>query len=273
MLLRRSRLADGRLVDVRIEDASILEVTASGREPTTSADVTIDLAEALLLPALTEPHAHLDKAFLAELIPNPTGDLIGAIEAMHTHRHLITVEDTIERARRAIDLLVRNGATAIRTHADVTEGNGMTSIEALTKVAAERADAADIQIVALVGRPVAGEAGRANRSLLREALSRGADLVGGCPHLEDDVAGSTRILLEIGAEFGAGLDLHTDETLDPQKLGLLELADQVLATEFPFPVTASWRNGWRPPASRSSPTPTRTCSCRAGSMRPRRPGA
>ena len=34
----------------------------------------------LVLPAFAEPHAHLDKAFLAERIENPTGDLMGAID-------------------------------------------------------------------------------------------------------------------------------------------------------------------------------------------------
>jgi cytosine deaminase len=244
LLLRQARLVDGSIVDVLITGDTIAEVRPAGGDAgaTTGSlpDVNIvDLGGALLLPALCEPHAHLDKAFLAEVIPNPTGDLIGAIEAMQAHRDLITPEDTVERARRAIDLLVANGTTAIRTHADVTVGNGMMSVEALSAVAAERSAVADIQIVALVGSPVVGDDGRANRALLRQALRTGAGLLGGCPHLEDDVAESTRVLLEIAAEAGVGVDLHTDETLDPHKLGLLDLAEQVLATGFPHPVTAS----------------------------------
>ena len=242
LLLRAALLADGSEVDVRIDGETIAEVTATSRGRGTPIEPNVhvvDLDGALLLPALAEPHAHLDKAFLAEVIPNPTGYLLGAIEAMHSHRHLITADDTRHRAARAIDLLVANGATAIRTHADVTVGNGLMSVEALAAVAAERASVADIQIVALVGSPVVGDAGRENRALLRAALAAGAGLVGGCPHLEDDVAESTRILLEIAAEAGVGVDLHTDETLDPDKLGLLDLAEQVLATRFPHPVTAS----------------------------------
>src|SRR5215212_8087590 len=105
LLLRRVRLADGAIVDVRIVGETIAEVLAAapddrgsdGGEPGASDDVVVDLDGALLLPALSEPHAHLDKAFLAEVIPNPTGDLMGAIEAMHSHRHLITAADTRER--------------------------------------------------------------------------------------------------------------------------------------------------------------------------------
>jgi cytosine deaminase len=242
LLLREARLSDGRVVDVRIAGQTIAEVTPTAPAGSATGEPearVVDLDGALLLPALAEPHAHLDKAFLAEVIPNPTGDLLGAIEAMQTHRHLITAADTSERAARAIDLLVANGTTAIRTHADVTVGNGLMSVEVLAEVAARRATVADIQIVALVGSPVVGDAGRENRALLRAALEAGAGLVGGCPHLEDDVAEATRILLEIAADAGVGVDLHTDETLDPGKLGLLDLAEQVLATGFPHPVTAS----------------------------------
>src|SRR5688500_19581514 len=85
----------------------------------------------LILPAFAEPHAHLDKAFLAERVPNPTGDLMGAILAMEAARSTITVEDTIERAERAARLMLANGTTAIRTHADATPGAGLTSVEAL----------------------------------------------------------------------------------------------------------------------------------------------
>jgi len=237
MLLRRALLAGGGCVDVRITGSSIASV-APELAPAPG-EVVHDLGGSLLLPALVEPHAHLDKAFLAERIHNPTGDLIGAIEALHANRGLITLEDTIERASRAIGLLVRNGTTAIRTHVDVTIGNGLMSAEALLTVRERLGHLADLQIVAMPGFPVTGDAGKAQVRLLREALALGVDLLGGCPHLEDDVAGATSLLLDLAAEHGIGVDLHTDETLDPHKLGLLDLADQVIATGFAHPVAAS----------------------------------
>ena len=47
------------------------------------AEVTdVDAEETITLPAAVEPHAHLDKAFLADVVTNETGDLLGAIEAI-----------------------------------------------------------------------------------------------------------------------------------------------------------------------------------------------
>jgi len=193
----------------------------------------------LLLPAFVEPHAHLDKAFLSERFANDAGDLMGAIVAMQQNRHLITYADTVERAERAVRLMVRNGASAIRTHADTTTENGLMSVEALAEVRRRTADICDIQIVSLVSWPVTGAAGADSRTLLREALERGADLVGGCPHLDDNPEGANETLLEIASEYQRGVDLHTDENLDPQKNGLEDLARRVLASGFAYGVTAS----------------------------------
>lgn len=237
MLLRSATLTDGRVVDVRICVDTIDAVAPSlVAQP---GEQTLDLTGHLLLPALAEPHAHLDKAFLSERIPNPTGDLMGAIRAMESNRHLISYDDTVERAERAVRLMVRNGATAIRSHADTTLDNGLMSIEALSEVRRRTADICDLQIVALVSWPVTGDAGADSRALLREALQSGADLVGGCPHLDDNPHGANEVLLEIASEFERGVDLHTDETLDPRMLALEDLAHRVLDSGFVHQVTAS----------------------------------
>lgn len=193
----------------------------------------------IIIPSLVETHAHLDKAFLAERVPNVTGDLRGAIEAMEAARPTITEDDTTTRAERAARLMLANGVSAIRTHADVTEGNGLASIEALVEVRRRLAGEMTLQIVALCGWPVVGPAGRAHRALLAEAMAAGADLVGGCPHLEDDPAAATETLMDIAENAGAGLDLHTDENLRAESLALELLARRVLATGFERPVTAS----------------------------------
>lgn len=194
----------------------------------------------LTLTAAVEPHAHLDKAFLADVVTNETGDLVGAIEAMGAARDRLNVPETIERAERAARLMAANGYRAVRTHADVTVGNGLTSVEALAEVRRRVADLIDVQIVALVGHPVTGAAGADARALLVDALDGGADLVGGCPHLEEDgTLVATHTLMSIAADHGRGVDLHTDETLDPTADGLGQLAAYVLASEFPHSVTAS----------------------------------
>ncbi len=224
-------------MDVLIVDGVITEISTS---ISTTADETVDLAGYLLSPSAVEPHAHLDKAFLAEHVANPTGDLMGAIDAMSASRHLFDVDNIVERAERAARLMAANGFRFVRTHADVTVEHGLRSVEALAEVRRRVADVIDLEIVALCDWPVVGPAGADQRSLLVDALAAGADLVGGCPHLEDrgDTRGATEVFLQIATDHGVGVDLHTDETLDPDVLGLVDLAELVLAG-FEHPVTAS----------------------------------
>ena len=223
--------------DVLIVDGVIAEVAPS---ISTAADETLDLAGYLLSPSAVEPHAHLDKAFLAEQVPNAAGDLMGAIVAMEANRHLLDVEHIVERAERAARLMASNGYRFVRTHADLTTDHGLRSVEALDEVRRRVADLIDVEIVALCDWPVVGPAGADQRALLHDALDAGADLVGGCPHLEDggDTRGATEVFLQIANDHGVGVDLHTDETLDPDVLGLVDLAELVLAG-FEHPVTAS----------------------------------
>ena len=223
--------------DVRIVDDVIAEV---GSGLALGESTPVDLSGWLLLAAAVEPHAHLDKAFLAERIENPTGDLMGAVTAMEANRALLDVSETIERAERAARLMAANGFGAVRTHADTTTEHGLRSIEALTEVRRRVADVIDVEIVALCGWPVIGQGAADQRALLRAAMDAGADLVGGCPHLEDDAnsAEATAFFLQTATDYSVGVDLHTDETLDPTSLDLVHLAEMVL-DGFDHPVTAS----------------------------------
>jgi cytosine deaminase len=241
-LLRNATFADGTRGDVHVAGSRIVAVGAGGASVGGRGDAVdrVDLDGYVLLPAAVEPHAHLDKAFLAETVPNAAGDLLGAIDAMTAARHLLTEGDIVERAERAARLMAANGYTAVRTHADTVVEHGLKSVAALVEVRRRVADVIDVQIVALSGFPVTGTDGADQRALLGDALRAGADLVGGCPHLDEaGTRTSTEALLAIAAEHGVGVDFHVDETLDGSVLGLVDLIELVESSGFPHPVTAS----------------------------------
>ena len=236
LLLRNARLADGHVVDIEIANGAISAITDVDANllPGTEDGERHDLKGRLLLPATAEPHAHLDKALTVESVPNPKGDLLGAIQAwMHAAKMgMFTHDDTVRRATAAMDLLVSHGTTAVRTHANVSEAIGARSVIALREAAARFEGVLDVQIVALTSVPMTGPEGAANRKALDEAVEAGADLIGGCPSLDPDGAGLIRHALAVASDAGLGVDLHVDETLDPSVLMLRELAQQVMASGF-----------------------------------------
>src|SRR5690606_24858862 len=121
---------DGRLVDLEVVHgvvAAVADADAAAGPPgagTARAEsgAADDLGGLLVLPAPAEPHAHLDKAFTAERVPNPTGDLIGAVDAWLAARPGLSTEDVVERATAGVRHALVHGHTAIRTHVDVGEG-------------------------------------------------------------------------------------------------------------------------------------------------------
>lgn len=234
LTITNALLADGSTTTIGVRDGMV--VALGSAEP--GAPV-LDADRRLVLPAPAEAHAHLDKAFLAETVPNPKGDLMGAIEAMDAHFDSITRDDVRNRAERAARLIAANGATVIRTHADLTQRNGLDAVSALIEVREALRHLVTIQVVALCDFPFAGAAGANARALLRAAVAAGVDLVGGCPHLEDDPEAATDAYLAEAAAAGLPLDLHTDETLDPAKSSLGHLARVVLQSGFEHGVTAS----------------------------------
>jgi cytosine/creatinine deaminase len=235
--LKGALLGDGRKVDVRIVSGKVTEVAASLNPLMGEED--LDLNGYLLLPAPAEPHAHLDKALTADRVPNVTGDLMGAITAWMAYRPSLTVDDIAERAERTARMLLANGVTAVRTHVDVSADIGTIGVEALHRVKAAMQGLMDIQVVALVSVPTTGVAGSGNRSALREAMEAGADVVGGCPHLDPEPDRCQRYCLELAGEMGLPIDLHMDEHTDPAHGELREFAAWIKRTGFRWGATAS----------------------------------
>ena len=242
-VLRNARLVDGRRVDVHIDTdgGTISSVVAAGSTAfDDDADVE-DLGGWLLLPAMAEPHAHLDKALTADEVPNPKGDLMGAIAAWFeaAEKGRLSYERTVERAAQAFELLLVHGVTAVRTHINVTADIGIVSVLAVQEAARAMEGLIDFQMVALTGWPMTGPDSAANVRALEEAVEAGVDLVGGCPNLQDDPATHISDVLALAAAAGLDIDLHTDETLDPSVLTLRELARQVSDRGFDGTVAAS----------------------------------
>ena len=243
-LLAGVTLADGAVADVIVAGGTIAYVGPSLPPPPsdeTRSVPTLDLRGFVLLPSFVEPHAHLDKAYTADLVANPRGDLGGAIDAWIGARGGFSGADVQGRAEKAALNLVAGGATAIRSHADTGPDIGLRSVQALLAVRGRIAGVADLQVVACGALPLSGSDGAANRATLEAALDAGADVIGGAPWLDSDPESAIAYLVGLGRERNLPLDLHLDETLDPRSLSIEVLLRHV-GPDRPLPagrITAS----------------------------------
>lgn len=227
ILFTNAQLIDGSIVDVATDHGTIAWIGPTGSSPVVS-NQKVNLNGYVLSSSFVEPHAHLDKAFLADRISNPAGDLMGAIRGLEQVRGTITHEDLVERATRAVHLMSQNGVTSIRTHADTTISGGLSSVQALLEVKKNCAHFMDIQVAMLLEWPVTGAEGKERQALARDAISVGVDVIGGCPHLDPDPRGAVEYLLSLAIDAQLPLDLHADENLRSDSSDLEHLADVVI---------------------------------------------
>ena len=238
ILFTNAQLNDGSSVDVATDNGLIAWIGPTGQCPLTTSK-NISLSGHVVTNSFVEPHAHLDKAFLADRVSNPAGDLMGAIRGLEAVRSTITHEDIVERATRAVNLMSQNGVTSVRTHADTTLSGGLSSVLALLEVKRDCAHFIDIQVAMLLEWPVTGKAGKERQALARDAISAGIDVVGGCPHLDPDPRGAVEFLLGLAVEAELPLDLHADENMRPDSSDLELLADIALRDNLSHQMNAS----------------------------------
>jgi cytosine deaminase len=200
----------------------------------------IDAAGRLCIPGFIEPHIHLDKVLLADSVPvNRSGSLGEAIDILGARKAAYTVEDIAERAGRIITSAITNGVTHMRTHIDVDSACGLIPLDALLDVRARYAEVIDLQIVAFPQLGIVGDPG--TTALLEQAMARGADVVGGMPFNEAGPAESAehiRIAFEIAAAHDADVDMHIDESDDPNARTLEILCTATIANGLQGRVTA-----------------------------------
>ncbi len=241
LLLHNGRLPEGRRVDIEITDGLISAVHDVMAPQSNITPKGHDLNGWLVLPALAEPHAHLDKVLTAEMVPNPSGDLDGGHEAWTAAAQAgkFTKEGMVARAIKAIELLMVHGVTALRSHVNVGAEVGAGHVLAIQEARSHFEGLIDIQLVGLTYSPLTGHEGADNRAALSKALEAGIDLVGGAPNFDRDPAKLIQQTVEAATDAGIGLDLHIDETLDPSILFIRDFTRQVQDAGFTHQVAAS----------------------------------
>jgi cytosine deaminase len=226
ILVRGGTLPDGRVADIGISGDRIAAV---GRLDGAEAAEVIEAAGDLVSPPFVDPHFHMD-AVLSYGLPriNASGTLLEGISLWGELREIATVEEMVDRAVAYCDWAVSLGLLHIRSHVDTTPGH-LRGVEAMLEVRRRVAPYLDLQLVAFPQDGLYRAAG--GRENLLRALDLGVEVVGGIPHFErtmEEGAASVRDLARIAADRGLMIDLHCDETDDPQSRHIETLAAEVI---------------------------------------------
>jgi cytosine deaminase len=190
----------------------------------------------LALPPLADLHVHADRAFARG--PRPARSLADAIDLVREIKLASSEDDVRRRAQRLFETALAHGTQRVRTHVDVDELIGRRGLHGVLAARDAVAGRVDVEVVAFA-TAYADPTTPDGVARLRAAADEGADLLGGVPRFHADPVASVHRILDLAAELGLRVDLHVDETSEPDGAVLEALADATLDRGLAGRVTAS----------------------------------
>lgn len=208
-LIRNLRPLGHGLTDMLIREGRVAEIAPGIDAPGVPVE---DAAGAIAIPGLVEAHTHLDKTLMGMgWYENAVGtDLRAMIENERSERRRLH-HDPHRQSMRHVLALAGNGVTHIRSHVDVDTENGLAAIEGVLQTRDALRDIVEIEIVAF---PQSGLMIRPGTTqLLEQAMSMGADLVGGLDPcaIDRDPKGHLDAIFGLAEKHGKGMDIHLHE--------------------------------------------------------------
>ncbi|MFA2806755.1 amidohydrolase family protein [Bacillus mycoides] len=209
-----------------IEDGRIKRIIAGIAQE--EGTLTFDANRLLVLPAFEEMHIHIDKTYYSGpwKACMPAENIFTRFNEEKTilPKQLATAQD---RAENMLELLLRNGATNIRTHCNVDPVIGLRNLEATLAALETYKDRLSGRIVAF---PQHGLLRSNSMQLVKDAMRMGAQLVGGVDPatVDNDIEKSLHTIMDIAVEFNADVDIHLH---DANNLGTFTMKRLASLTE------------------------------------------
>ena len=223
------------LCDLVIDDARIAGVAAAG---SVAAELGPDLDRSMVLPGMLDAHAHLDKGHIVPRARNLTGDLLGAAAASvpdrAAHWH---AEDVRRRLEFGLRTAYAKGVVAIRTHLDSAAPQPTVTFPVFRELREQWRGRIELQ-PSTIG-PIDIFMSDEGRQLADRVAEIGGNL--GCgtrflalnnspvPPEFDRVMDH---IFGLAEERGLDLDMHVDESSDPEARTLIRIARLALKRDF-----------------------------------------
>ena len=203
--------------------------------PSASTATTVDMGGAMVFPAFTDMHTHLDKGHIWPRSPNPDGTFMGALTAVRgdtTGRW--TAQDVRQRADFSLRCAYAHGTAAIRTHLDSIPPQDAISWPVFAELRETWAGRVDLQATCLIGCEGFSTDGGFARTA--DIVAEHGGVLGMVTYPVPDIDQRIRDFFSMAAARGLSADFHVDETLDTSSNTLRQIAQAVIDTGYDAPV-------------------------------------
>jgi cytosine deaminase len=237
IVIRRARLrgASAMHAEIGIKDGRVVAIAPrlEGKGAT-----EIDAGGNLVTESFVNPHLHLCKVWTLPMMEEEAlkayqgdgmGQALSGIELASKIKEKYAESWIVENARRAVALAALHGNLHIRALADVDGKARLEGARALIRVRDEFRGIVDLQVVAFAQDGIVREPGA--RELMHQAMTLGADVVGGIPWIEftdADAAEHVRICFDLAQEFGKDVSMLLDDAGDPDLRTLEMMATEAI---------------------------------------------
>lgn len=179
-------------------------------------------ARGLLLPAMVDAHAHIDKNYTVREVGPAAGNLFAAIERMAARRAHWDRAAIHARMERALGEAWRAGTRALRTHLDWVQPEEPAALPAFEALRAAWAGRVELQFAALTPLDLLADAAAGER--IAGAVRRAGGVLGAFVYRNDQLVPKLSRVFDLAQHHGLALDFHVDEGLDADATALREIA-------------------------------------------------
>ena len=222
------------LADIVVSSGKVSAILPGG-----SADPllpSLDLKGRMVWPCFTDMHTHLDKGHIWERQPNVDGSFMGALNAVMSDRSAHwSASDVSKRMEFSLKSAYAHGTQLIRTHLDVFPGQHRVSFDVFAELREKYAGKVEMQAVSLMGFEAFDDLPFFND--LVTVVRENHGLLGGFPQMSTILDANLDTLFRAAADNGLDLDLHVDETSNPEARTLKAIAESSLRNGFEGKVT------------------------------------
>lgn len=209
-----------RVLDVGIRDGVITELKYGLEE--SEAEKVIDAANHTVSPGFCDSHMHIDKALTMD--EDDTTDLLSACIRSDnlTHESYAgwnmddVVEEIVERSSKVLDMCIKHGTTAVKTHVLLNPDIGFAALKAMDILKEQYRDKITIKCIVPYYDYLKDD-------WIKAAEAGSIDFIGGYPNMTfDEVKGTLDYTLaykqtvdevfSLAKEYNLPIDLHCDES-------------------------------------------------------------
>ncbi|MEM7567713.1 MAG: cytosine deaminase [Pseudomonadota bacterium] len=221
--------------DIALDGGRIGAIAPAAPTPLQAGDIVCD--GGMVWPCFADLHTHLDKGHIWPRRANPDGTFMGALSNVGADREAHwSARDVSARMEFALRCAYAHGTSAIRTHLDSIPPQPAISFPVFAEMRERWAGQIALQSVALfsIDRALAPDE---LDTIARTAAEHGG-ILGPVSFPMDGLDDALDRAFEAAARHELDLDLHVDETQDPESRTLLSVAEATIRHGYQGRVTA-----------------------------------